>query len=141
MGHTNPNVWTARYNHMPGIGSFPSINPLAANSLFVAKLTATADEAGVDLADCGLVAMHQPNPDLVRRVDATLRARAPSGVLDIAAAYGNLVCNSAATDPCEAGTARPPGRSPTATGVFIFALGADAGMTYGACLMRHRVAA
>jgi 3-oxoacyl-[acyl-carrier-protein] synthase-3 len=138
---TDPEVWIARYNHLDGIGSFPSINPMAAKSLFINKLKEVVAEAGVRLADCELLAIHQPNSEIVQQINETLLDGAGVEVLDIAARYGNLISSSAVTNLCEA--LHGPDARPVSDGgqVFMFTLGADAGMTYGGCLMRHHVMA
>lgn len=132
----DPHTWIARYNHLPGVGSFPSINPAAAKQLFVDRLLETAAHAGIRLADCDLVVMHQPNADLVQQVNASQFAGSGRSVRDIAVRYGNLVCSSAGVSLSQGLQAAPAmadgGR------IFMFTLGADAGTTWGGALMRHR---
>lgn len=129
---TNPNVWIAAINS-DDAGDFITINPAAAKMLFVERFEYMLDEMGLRVGELDRVVIHQPNSDIVTRINETYKDVAKAPIIDIAHKYGNLVCSSALVNLYECQREEiPDGGS-----VFVFTLGADSGMTYSGTVLRH----
>ena len=127
------NEWVATFNPHPE-GDYIALNPATAKKLFVDRFCYTLDAMGVTVSEFDRLAIHQPNSWLVSHVNEKFKDDLRAPIVDIARKYGNLVCSSALMNlfECRIETPIPDGGS-----VFLFALGADAGVTYGGVMLRY----
>jgi 3-oxoacyl-[acyl-carrier-protein] synthase III len=140
LQYTDSNLWIAKVNSDPENGDYISINTGAAKALFIEKFREVLGRANVSIDMFDRIIIHQPNSDIVKQINRQYQAQLRTPILDIANRYGNLVCSSAVVNLYEMLSDENAPSIPHGGRMFLFTLGADAGMTYGSAILRHHIA-